>query len=136
MIPSKPFLTLCQELRHAGLEPRLDPGCMIGRGFADLGFEVFAVLAAQQLLSLFTGNVSTMQPADLAHLFSVPDVDELSDLLLQHGAEIRELHFVDQRFWRGTFAFLDTDTVHSFDASVLAELLALALKALLGERRV
>jgi len=114
------YLGKCQALSRLGYRPRLEGGMLIGRGFADLGFEVFVLQPADKLLSLFTSTVSSLPPADSldrANFFHVILVDEAVNVLLELGSEISSLEFRDKREW---FLSLDngdspTETYHARD---------------------
>jgi hypothetical protein len=90
---------LCNELRIWGLEPRFEPGDIVARGFADLGYEEFQVLPGPALLSLTAGTVSRLPEDHQDHFFWIPSVDECVTLLESHGAVLHELQRVNGREW-------------------------------------
>jgi len=90
---------ICNELRMWGLEPRFEPGDVVARGFADLGFEEFQVLPGEKLLSL-TAGTSTALPADhQGHFFWIPSIDECVDLLEKLGVRCVGCQRLDGREW-------------------------------------
>jgi hypothetical protein len=97
---SRQHYEVCHELKRWGLEPRFEPGDIVARGFADLGYEEFQVLPSAKLLSLTAGTVSPLPTDHAAHFFWVPSVDETIDLLEKRGAASVALNRVDQREWR------------------------------------
>ncbi len=78
-------LQLCSELGDAGFPLRLKPGAVIGRGFADVGYEAFVMLAGKRMLSLFTGDSTTFPEEHAQFFFSVPAAEELLDFLCEKG---------------------------------------------------
>jgi len=91
---------ICNELRMWGLEPRFEPGDVVARGFADLGFEEFQVLPGEKLLSL-TAGTSTALPADhQGHFFWIPSIDECVSLLERAGVTCLGCDRVDAREWK------------------------------------
>jgi hypothetical protein len=90
---------LCNELRIWGLEPRFEPGDVVARGFADLGYEEFQVLPGPSLLSLTAGTVSRLPEEHRGHFFWIPSVDECITLIEARAAVLHELKRVDGRDW-------------------------------------
>jgi len=90
---------LCNELRQWGLQPRFEPGDIVARGFADLGFEEFQVLPGPKLLSL-TAGTSTALPSDhTGHFFWIPSIDEAIVLLESVGVECLMCQRHEAREW-------------------------------------
>ena len=98
MIASNIYLKKFYELKLAGYTPELEPGMFIGRGFADLGFELFLYLPNGKLLSLFSGQQTSVDPHD-PHLFRVCISDELIEEILNRGWSINEIEHRDRRNW-------------------------------------
>jgi hypothetical protein len=92
---------LCDQLRHKGLAPRFEPGDLVARGFADLGFEEFQVLPGERLLSLTAGTVSQLPSEHRGHFFWLPSVDEAIELIEARGGSLINLKRVDARSWVG-----------------------------------
>jgi len=91
-----------QLLSRLGHSSRLEVSELLGRGFADLGFEVFVLLPGGKLLSLFTGSTSTLPDAeapDRANFFAILSADQIVDALVELGVTIESLTFCDQREW-------------------------------------
>lgn len=96
---SREQFALCNELRVWGLEPRFEPGDIVARGFADLGFEEFQVLPGPRLLSLTAGTASALPEEHRGHFFWIPSVDEVTELLEVRGARIEHCKRDDGRDW-------------------------------------
>ena len=82
---SREQFAICAEAKQWGLEPRFEPGDIVARGFADLGFEEFQVLPSSKLLSLTAGTVSALPTEHSNHFFWIPSVDEIVGLLERRG---------------------------------------------------
>ena len=96
---SREQFAIALEAKQWGLEPRFEPGDIVARGFADLGYEEFQVLPSQKLLSLTAGTVSSL-PADHSnHFFWIPSLDEITELLERRGVPCLSCKRVDQREW-------------------------------------
>ena len=96
---SNVFLAKCAALKDAGYKRELEPGVIVARGFADLGYEVFSVLPCDKLLSLFTGKITPLAADERQHLFLVPDADGLVQFIqVRCGYEI-DCHTIDGRSW-------------------------------------
>lgn len=108
MLSDIKFLALCQQLSDKGIRPAFSAGEVVGRGFADLGFEEFIVLPGPKLLSLMAGTVSDLPESDYERFFLVPDADVLVQVILRSGGEILNLNFVDQREWQIAVSFNGT----------------------------
>jgi hypothetical protein len=96
---TKEQFRLCNEMRQWGLEPRFEPGDLVARGFADLGFEEFQVLPGSKLLSLTAGTVSALPSEHAGHFFWIPSVDEATYLIEKSGARCVSCTRFDQREW-------------------------------------
>ena len=96
---SREQFALALEAKQWGLEPRFEPGDIVARGFADLGYEEFQVLPSQKLLSLTAGTVSSL-PADHSnHFFWIPSLDEMTELLERRGVPCVSCKRVERREW-------------------------------------
>ena len=123
---------LCNELRVWGLEPRFEPGDVVARGFADLGYEEFQVLPGPSLLSLTAGTVTRLPDDHQGHFFWIPSVDECIALLESKGVVLDQLTRVDSREW--ALAFNDPgDRELSVRGESLHEVLLKGLHGLLSE---
>jgi len=120
---------ICQELKQWGLEPRFEPGDVVARGFADLGFEEFQVLPGRVLLSLTAGTTSPLPEEHVVHFFWIPSVDEAVDLLERRGVECRAAHRHDGRTW--TFQISHEGALESFEGESLHDAALAALAATL-----
>lgn len=109
---SREQFALCSEARQWGLEPRFEPGDIVARGFADLGFEEFQVLPSSRLLSLTAGTVSALPTAHAGHFFWIPSVDEVVELLERRGVPCVSCDRIDQRDWVVKAQFGDELEVH------------------------
>ena len=90
---------ICNELKTWGLVPRCEPGDVVVRGFADLGFEEFQVLPGGKLLSLTAGTITTLPPEHTQHLFWLPSIDEVTEILERKGVMCLSSRRHDQREW-------------------------------------
>lgn len=89
----------CLQLKELGYPQSFDVGATIGRGFADLGVEEFRVLPGNKLVSLMTGDISTVTEEARDHFFLIPTVDQLACSLYGYDCDIDTLVFKDQREW-------------------------------------
>lgn len=96
---SREQFALCDELRIWGLAPRFEPGDVVARGFADLGFEEFQVLPGPTLLSLTAGTMSPLPEEHRQHFFWIPSVDEAIELFESRGIQIDSCSREDARTW-------------------------------------
>jgi hypothetical protein len=96
---SREQFALAAEAKQWGLEPRFEPGDIVARGFADLGYEEFQVLPSQKLLSLTAGTVSSLPTDHSSHFFWIPSLDEITDVLERRGVPCLSCTRVDQREW-------------------------------------
>jgi hypothetical protein len=117
---------LCNELRQWGLSPRFEPGDVVARGFADLGFEEFQVLPGPKLLSLTAGTLTALPAEHAGHFFWIPSVDESVSLIEKVGAVICSCSREEGREW--VLALKIRDTVEELRARNIHDVV---LKALL-----
>jgi hypothetical protein len=78
---SPKYLELCYKLRSAPIEFSISFGSRVARGYADVGFEEFAVLQNSKMVSLSSGRVHDL---DLEHVFAVPSLEELLQVIPAH----------------------------------------------------
>lgn len=81
-------LARCEVLKHSGFPQSIEAGTHLSRGFADLGYEQFIVLPAGSLVSLFTGDRSTLSDEHKQFFFCVPTVDALCAFLHNNECEV------------------------------------------------
>lgn len=115
-----------------GLEPRFEPGDVVARGFADLGFEEFQVLPGPKLLSLTAGSTSQLPIDHATHFFWIPSVDESIEILEKLGAPCVMCHREDGRDWVVQAQHREELEVHR--ARVLHEALLRTLLAVFKSR--
>ncbi len=96
---SRTQFEICSELKSWGLEPRFEPGDLVARGFADLGYEEFQVLPGTRLLSLTAGTTTALPVEHSHHFFWIPSIDESVSLLEQAGVKCLRCDRVDARDW-------------------------------------
>lgn len=99
MLVDQGYLDLCIELSEAGLTCPVKVGERVGRRFADFGCEVYLVHPHERLMSLFTGDLTTLDDQVASELFWIPSVDGLVDALLGEGVVVEALEFKEQRDW-------------------------------------
>lgn len=120
---------ICQELKQWGLEPRFEPGDVVARGFADLGFEEFQVMPGTVLLSLTAGTTTTMPAEHQHHFFWIPSVDEAIDLLEKRGAVCGNCARANGRDW--VFQVRVEGIEESFQAATVHDVVLKTLLAIL-----
>lgn len=81
-------LARCEVLKQRGFPQKIEAGTHVSRGFADLGYEQFIVLPAGTLLSLFTGDRSTLLDEHRQFFFCVPTVDTFCSFLQNSECEV------------------------------------------------
>lgn len=96
---SQEYLSKCAALGRVRPQVEFGPGDFIARGFADLGAEVFCIIGADKMVSVFSGHISDAPRAADGHFFRVYDPDSLVNELLKLGAAIEGCRFLDQRTW-------------------------------------
>jgi len=97
---SRAQFEICSDLKSWGLEPRFEPGDLVARGFADLGYEEFQVLPGLRLLSLTAGTTSPLPEEHRHHFFWIPSLDEAVTLLESTGVSCLRCDRIDAREWR------------------------------------
>jgi hypothetical protein len=97
---SRTQFEICSELKSWGLEPRFEPGDVVARGFADLGYEEFQVLPGTRLLSLTAGTTTALPTEHTHHFFWIPSIDESVSLLEQAQVTCLRCDRVDAREWK------------------------------------
>ncbi len=93
------ILQKCEELSRVGYRPALRVGMFVGRGFADVGSEVFTVHPGGKLLSLFSGKITPITEQEEEKLFHVPTTDEAVLELLRKGVVYSVSNATDGREW-------------------------------------
>jgi len=96
---SREQFALAAEAKQWGLAPRFEPGDIVARGFADLGYEEFQVLPSSKILSLTAGSVSALPSEHASHFFWIPSTDEITEILERRGVPCVTCSRVDQREW-------------------------------------
>ena len=129
---SREQFALCNELKVWGLEPRFEPGDVVARGFADLGFEEFQVLPGPRLLSLTAGTASALPEEHRGHFFWIPSVDEVVDLLEVRGAQIDLCRREDGRDWVLEMRVGDSDLIVLRSSTVHGVILLALYRVLSG----
>lgn len=94
------FLKKCEELKRQGFSFEQGVGTFVGRGFADLGYEVFSLISERKMVSLFTAQVTEIGEGDQKNLFVVPSSEELVNEIIKKGWDITKIEFKNQREWR------------------------------------
>ena len=125
---------LCDELRIWGLEPRFEPGDVIARGFADLGFEEFQVLPSSQMLSLTAGSISRIPDDHKGHFFWIPSVDEGIAWLEARGVTVQQCTREDARTWTLSLLQPGGESVEARGESLHETVLRALLVVLRGKR--
>jgi hypothetical protein len=129
---SREQFALCSEAKQWGLEPRFEPGDIVARGFADLGFEEFQVLPSSKLLSLTAGTLSSLPTDHANHFFWIPSVDEVVEILERRGVPCISCKRIEQRDWSVEAQFGDELEAHhhgSLHQALLLTLVGILRKA-------
>jgi hypothetical protein len=129
---SREQFALAAEAKQWGLTPRFEPGDIVARGFADLGYEEFQVLPSEKILSLTAGSVSALPSEHASHFFWIPSVDELTELLERQGVSCVACSRVEQREWLVEAHYADELEAHrheSLHQALLATLCGVLRKA-------
>ena len=100
MILSNHFLAKCDKVHSALKVDLLEPGTFVARGFADLGYEAFVAVNGDTLLSLFTGERSSISKDEYKNLFLIPSTELLVDLVQKSGFNIEKINYIEQREWQ------------------------------------
>jgi hypothetical protein len=120
---SKKILKLYEQLGRVRTPSHYPVGTRLGRGFADVGLEEFILLTGERLLSLLTGNISSLDEVRREHLFEILTTDQLIAEIHQQGFEIVHLECRDLRTWTGRVKTINDSSIHSYESSSLEELL-------------
>ena len=96
---SKTLLDLSQLLKETGIQTPTKPGAFYGRGFADLGVEVFTLLPNNKLLSIFTGSSNTTWLDNEKFLFWIPSIEECQEEISKLGFAVTSCDNIDSRKW-------------------------------------
>jgi hypothetical protein len=71
----------------------------VARGFADVGYEEFALLPHAKLVSLFTGQLSDLRDDDRRFFFVVPTPDMILQEVDRAGWDVVTVEHRDRRVW-------------------------------------
>ena len=118
---SKETLALCQQLKELGYDPDISEGDRVARGFADLGFEEFVVLPGTRILSLFTGQVTSLHGEHRKFFFVIPTFEQVVDELSRAGVVVSGLLFEQRREWRISAAAIDAQDQFQSGASTVLD---------------
>jgi hypothetical protein len=128
---SREQFALCDELRIWGLVPRFEPGDVVARGFADLGFEEFQVLPGPSLLSLTAGTTKALPEDHRHHFFWIPSVDETVELIESRGGVLESCQRQDGRTWVVKMRLAQHESLVDVSDATLHTALLMALHRLL-----
>ena len=128
MWSEREYLKTCDNVHKLGLRPRFEPGEIVARGFADLGFEEFLILPSKKLLSVMTGNIAELADGDRDRLVFVPGVEQLVEILEERKCFLERIEFVDGVRWVGLARFLE-EQISCESKSLKACLMNLVLKS-------
>jgi hypothetical protein len=82
---SNSLLKSMEQLKELGVEVDLSQGAHVGRGFADLGYEQFVMIADRVTVSLFNGKRGEIPAGHERFFFRVLSVPECLELLAARG---------------------------------------------------
>ena len=123
MLHSKRILKLYEQLGRVRTVSGYAVGSRLGRGFADFGLEEFILLTGQRILSLLTGNISSLDEVRSEHIFEILNADQLIAEIHEQGFEIEHLQCHDFRMWTGRIKCVTDGAIHEYESSSLEELL-------------
>ena len=102
MLSNRQYLDRCNKLTDLGIRPSFEVGEVVARGFADLGYEEFMILPGPKTLSLMTGAIVRISEEEKGHLFLVPDIQQLVNLIEGKGIAVQSINYIDHRSWEVT----------------------------------
>lgn len=101
------YLELLGQLADRGYLLEFECGDVVGRGFADVGYEEFVVLPDARLCSLYTGQVVDLPQSDgvagRRYHFLVPTLQQLGDIISRAGFENIRIETELGASWRASF---------------------------------
>jgi hypothetical protein len=106
MWSDKGYLEQLVVLYEKGLLKHFELGDVVARGFADVGFEEYIVLANMRICSLYTGKIGELSENNLAFYFLVPSLQQLGDIIGRWGFDNIKIESELGAFWSASF--LDT----------------------------
>lgn len=127
MLSSRQYLHQCEELQRLGFEFEAEIGQIIARGFADLGYEEFSVIASDKIVSLYTGQISKLKAEESKFFFLVPTCDELISYITKRNMDIQRLEYIHQRVWRLSAVSCHNNEAKMFEAKNIKEVLMQSL---------
>jgi hypothetical protein len=95
-------------LADRGYLREFEAGDVVGRGFADVGYEEFVVLPNARLCSLYTGQVVDLPRSDGQQAsapnfhFLIPTLQQLGDIICRAGFENIKIETELGAFWRAS----------------------------------
>ena len=75
-------------LKEQGIPQQFSVGQQVCRGFADIGYEQFLLLPAGKLLSLFTGDCSTLDEEQQDFFAVIPSVEDMAAYAADRGMPV------------------------------------------------
>jgi hypothetical protein len=102
------YLERLAVLADRGYLREFECGDVVGRGFADVGYEEFVVLPNARLCSLYTGQVVDLPAVDgpqsnaTRYHFLVPTLQQLGDIICRAGFENIKIETELGAFWRAS----------------------------------
>ena len=129
MLHSRSELELFHKLLALNFSYELCPGLRIGRGFADVGFEEYSVLANNKAVSLSTGKVIELDEFYQNYYFPILSSDQIVKELYARGWDINSCEYVQQRTWEVKIS-KDNKSYSENNNSLLISFLKLLLTSL------
>ncbi|RMG43374.1 MAG: hypothetical protein D6719_04005 [Candidatus Dadabacteria bacterium] len=127
---SNSFLEKCYQLKLKGYNPDFTPGMIIGRGFADFGFESFTVLPSDFIISLLTGDKSRLSSEERDNFFAVPDCDMLTEELLVRGASGLRMELTTEGWFSVSVEITGKGVLHARNNTLWEALFSLLMQVL------
>ena len=121
MLHTKKHLDLCYELLLLKHQYVVKPGLTLGRRCPDDECEEYTVLTTEgSIVSLKTGEVTTLGEDFRSVYFPIYSADEISKLLYERRCGVEQLWYVDRRLWRLEVVSPDGENIR-FDGETLEE---------------
>lgn len=134
MIKRREFLEKCHRLSYHGWLKNFQPGSIVARGFADVGFEEFYILHDFRIVSLLSGITKDFEESDRQHFFIVPEISEITKECELKDIKIISLELEKDRNWKVVLEGRTCPTVVSCSSTPEDALLDTLLEIFSGKK--
>jgi hypothetical protein len=132
MLASPEFIEIIVRINRNDLFGKFKQGDHIARGYADLGYEEFIALGPTKIVSLYSGTQSELPPEHLRFFYTLPNTEQMLDVISRQNFDICSALYHDQRIWRLSAKHINTKQEITADHRefncALASILELSLK--------